>query len=50
MRFHLESPRAMGQNTDEIEPEMCHNLISSMPIRMEAVIREKGGDTKYVLI
>jgi len=32
---------------DKIEPEVCQNLIESMPRRMEAVIRAKGGYTKY---
>ena len=32
---------------DKIEPEVCQNLIESVPRRMEAVIKAKGGYTKY---
>ena len=32
---------------EKIELEVCQNLIESMPRRMEAVIRAKGGYTKY---
>ena len=32
---------------DKIEPEVCQILIESMPRRMEAVIKAKGGYTKY---
>ena len=30
-----------------IEPEVCQKLIESMPQRLEAVIKAKGGHTKY---
>jgi len=30
-----------------IPPEVCQNLIESMPRRVAAVIRAKGGPTKY---
>src|SRR3979490_2058939 len=30
-----------------IEPEVCQKLIESMPRRVEAVIKAKGGNTKY---
>jgi transposase len=30
-----------------IEPEVCQGLIESMPRRLEAVIKAKGGNTKY---
>ena len=30
-----------------IPPELCQNLIESMPRRLEAVIKAKGGQTKY---
>jgi transposase len=32
---------------NNIDPEVCRNLILSMPDRIEAVIRAKGGNTKY---
>jgi hypothetical protein len=32
---------------NEIEPEVCQGLIESMPRRMEAVLKAKGGYTKY---
>ena len=32
---------------NEIPPEVCQNLIESMPRRIKAVIRAKGGHTKY---
>ena len=32
---------------NKIPPETCQNLIESMPRRLEAVIKAKGGHTKY---
>jgi transposase len=32
---------------DKIEPEVCQNLIESMPRRVAAVVKAKGGHTKY---
>jgi hypothetical protein len=32
---------------DGIEPKVCQDLISSMPRRIEAVLKAKGGHTKY---
>jgi transposase len=32
---------------DKIESEMCQGLIESMPRRMEALLKAKGGYTKY---
>jgi hypothetical protein len=32
---------------NKIPPEVCQNLIESMPRRIEAVIKAKGGYTKY---
>lgn len=32
---------------NKIEPEVCQNLIESMPRRIEAVLAAKGGHTKY---
>ena len=31
----------------EISKEYCQSLIDSMPRRIEAVIKNKGGHTKY---
>ncbi len=30
-----------------IPPQQCHKLITSMPRRIEAVIKAKGAPTKY---
>ncbi len=30
-----------------IPPQQCHKLITSMPRRIEAVIKAKGASTKY---
>jgi len=32
---------------DKIEPEVCQKLIESMPRRVAAVVKTKGGHTKY---
>ena len=32
---------------DKIGVDVCQKLIESMPRRVEAVIRAKGGHTKY---
>ena len=32
---------------NNIDPEVCQNLIESMPRRIQAVIKAKGGHTKY---
>ena len=32
---------------NQIGPEVCQNLISSMPRRCQAVIKARGGHTKY---
>ena len=32
---------------DKIEPNVCQNLIESMPRRVAAVVKAKGGHTKY---
>ena len=32
---------------DKIEADTCQKLIESMPRRVDTVIREKGGHTKY---
>ena len=37
----------MEEELNKIEKEVCQNLIESMPGRIEAVLRAKGGYTKY---
>ena len=37
----------LAKEWTEIPPETCQRLIESMPRRMEAVIKAKGGHTKY---
>ena len=32
---------------DKVEPEVCQNLIESMPEMVLAVMQTKGGHTKY---
>lgn len=32
---------------NKITPEVCRNLVESMPRRVEAVLKAKGGNTKY---
>src|SRR5260221_12564976 len=32
---------------EKIEPSVCQNLIESMPRRIEAVLKARGGYTKY---
>jgi len=32
---------------EKIEPSICQNLIESMPRRIEAVLKAKGGYAKY---
>ena len=51
---HEEPPRGILElwervqvEWEAIKPEVCQNLIESMPRRMEAVIQAKGGYTKY---
>jgi transposase len=36
-----------AEEWNKIDPEVCQNLIESIPRRLEAVIRAKGGHTKY---
>lgn len=48
---HAKSAHENWERTSEvwgkISPEVCQNLIRSMPDRIQAVIRAKGGPTKY---
>ena len=37
----------VSEEWDAIEPEVCQNLIESTPRRIQAVIKAKGGHTKY---
>ena len=37
----------MEKEWNEISPEVCQNLIESMPRRIQAAIKAKGGHTKY---
>ena len=37
----------VSEEWNAIPPEVCQNLIESMPRRIQAVIRAKGGHTKY---
>ena len=37
----------VAEEWDKITPETCQNLIESMPRRIQAVIKAKGGHTKY---
>jgi transposase len=43
----LELWDRVEEEWNKIEPEVCQNLIESMPRRVEAVIKAKGGYTKY---
>ena len=54
LRKYLESPNGawkLWEGTkkewEKIISEVCQNLIESMPRRVEAVIKAKGGHTKY---
>jgi hypothetical protein len=37
----------LEEEWDKISPEVCQNLIESMPRRIKAVIKANGGHTKY---
>ncbi len=39
--------KASQRNLGFIPPQQCHKLITSMPRRIEAVIKAKGAPTKY---
>ena len=43
----LELWERVEEEWNKIEPEVCQNLIESMPRRVEAVLKAKGGHTKY---
>ena len=37
----------LEEEWDKISPEVCQNLIESMPRRIKAIIKANGGHTKY---
>ena len=43
----LELWERVEKEWEEIKPEECQNLIESIARRVQAVIRAKGGYTKY---
>ena len=43
----LELWERVEKEWENIKPEVCQRLIESMPRRVAAVIRAKGGYTKY---
>ena len=43
----LELWECVQKEWDAIEPEVCQNLIESMPRRIKALLRARGGYTKY---
>jgi hypothetical protein len=43
----LELWERVEEEWNKIEPEVCQNLIESMPRRVQAVLKAKGGHTKY---
>ena len=43
----LEVWERVEKEWEEIDAEVCQNLIESMPRRVAAVLRAKGGYTKY---
>ncbi len=42
-----ELKATVKETWDSIPPQQCHKLITSMPRRIEAVIKAKGAPTKY---
>ncbi len=42
-----ELKAAVKETWASIPPQQCHKLITSMPRRIEAVIKAKGDPTKY---
>ena len=43
----LELWERVGREWNKIQPEVVQNLIESMPRRVAAVVKAKGGYTKY---
>ncbi len=47
-RKNADEPKAtVKESWASIPPQQCHKLITSMPCRIEAVIKAKGVPTKY---
>ncbi len=44
-----ELKAAIKETWASIPPQQCHKLITSMPRRIEAVIKEKGAPAKYLV-
>ncbi len=42
-----ELKATVKETWDSIPPQQCHKLITSMPRRIEPVIKSKGAPTKY---
>ena len=47
MKKQLEEYWSCGRKWNKIDTAVCQNLIESMPRRIEAVLKAKGGHTKY---
>jgi hypothetical protein len=43
----LELWERVNEEWNKIDAEVCQNLIESMPRKVEAVVKAKGGYTKY---
>jgi hypothetical protein len=43
----VELWKSIEREWEDIPKEVCQNLIESMPRRVEAVLKAKGGYTKY---
>ncbi len=43
----LELWDRVQEEWNKIQPEVCQDLIESMPRHVEAVVKAKGGYTKY---
>ncbi len=45
--LHHDNVAIPGEGWASIPPQQCHKLITSMPRRIETVIKAKGAPTKY---
>ena len=55
VRMHKWSPKKeleakLHEERQKIDPTTCYNLVNNMQIRIKAVIKAKGGHTKYWLL